>query len=159
MTTESQFAEMPPNDAQRKQPEAMEKKTRPKRVLVVDDDPSVADTLTAILRNTGYEAVAAYDGLSGLSQCEDFRPEVVISDLFMPGMNGVELAMVSNYPPESRGNSHFIRQLYPACRVMLFSGREASAIDLIEQARQDGYAFELWEKPVHPKELLAKLAA
>jgi CheY-like chemotaxis protein len=145
MKPESQFAEMRPDGSHRKQTEVTEANPVPTRVLVVDDDPSVADTLTAILRNAGYETVAAYDGLSGLRQCEDFRPQVVIADVFMPGMNGVELAIV-------------IQQLYPVCRVMLFSGGEASAAALIEQARQDGYDFELWAKPTDPTGLLTKLA-
>ncbi len=146
MKPESQFAEMRPNDAHRMQTEAAEANAGPTRVLVVDDDATVAATLTAILRIAGYEAVAAYEGLSALSQCEDFRPQVVISDVFMPGMNGVELAIV-------------IQQLYPACTVILFSGGEASSTDLMDEARQNGYDFELWAKPMDPTELLTKLAA
>ena len=60
----------------------------------------------------------------------------------MPGMNGIEMAIQ-------------IRQRYPACKVLLFSGQAATA-DLLEEARQSGYDFELLAKPVHPTELLAK---
>ena len=116
----------------------------PKRVLVVDDEQVIADTLTTIFRNAGYEAVAAYDGLSALSQCASFRPDLVISDVVMPGMNGVELAIE-------------IRQTSPTCQILLFSGQAATA-NLLEEAQQRGYDFELLAKPVHPKELLAKVA-
>lgn len=115
-----------------------------KRMLVVDDERSIADTLAAILRNAGYEVTAAYDGLSALSRCESFHPDLVITDVVMPGMTGIEMAIL-------------IKQRYPACKVLLFSG-QATTADLLEKARQSGYDFELLAKPIHPTDLLAKLA-
>ena len=47
-----------------------------KRVFVVDDEKSIADTLVAILRNSGYEALAFYDAQSALEQVESFSPEL-----------------------------------------------------------------------------------
>ncbi len=99
--------------------------------------------LTAIFRNAGYEAAAAYDGSSALAHCESFRPDLVIADVVMPGMTGVEMAIQ-------------VKQQYPACKILLFSGQAATA-NLLEEARQSGYDFELLTKPVHPAELLAKL--
>ena len=122
----------------------MEAKARPKRVLVVDDEPCIADTLTAIFRNAGYETVTSYDGRSALSQCESFHPHLVITDVVMPGMNGIEMAIL-------------VRQRHPACKILLFSGQAATA-NLLEEARRSGYDFELLAKPVHPAELLAKVA-
>ena len=61
--------------------------------LVADDEPRIADTLATILRNFGYEASVAYDAPSAISQCEPFNPELVITDVVMPGMNGVEMAI------------------------------------------------------------------
>ncbi len=121
----------------------MNAKATPKRILVVDDETPIADTLTAIFRNAGYEAVAAYDGFSALAQCESFRPDLVITDVVMPGMTGVEMAIQ-------------VRLCYPACKILLFSGQAATA-NLLEEARKSGYDFELLTKPVHPAELLAKL--
>ena len=63
----------------------------------------------------------------------------------MPGMTGIEMAMV-------------IKQRYPVCNVLLFSG-QAMTSDLLEEARRSGYDFELLGKPVHPKDLLARLAS
>ncbi len=116
-----------------------------KRVLVVDDEPCIADTLSGILRHFGYEATAAYNAAGALSACESNTPDLVISDVAMPGMNGIDLAI-------------HIRQRYPACKILLFSGT-ATTTDLLERARTQGYDFELLSKPVHPSDLLAKLAA
>jgi CheY-like chemotaxis protein len=114
-----------------------------KRVLVVDDEKVIADTLGAILRKAGYEVAAAYDALSALSQCESCTPDLVITDVIMPGMNGIEMAIL-------------IQRRYPVCRVLLFSG-QAATTDLLEEARRSGHDFELLTKPVHPTDLLASL--
>lgn len=118
--------------------------TRPKRVLVVDDERIIADTLTIILRRAGYEAAAVYDGSSALSLCESFCPELIITDVVMPGTSGVKMAILA-------------KQRYPACEILLFSGQAATA-NLLQEARQAGYDFEILLKPVNPKDLLAKLA-
>jgi signal transduction histidine kinase len=62
------------------------------RALVVDDNVDAADSLAALLRLMGRDARAAYDGESALATIGDFRPELAILDLDMPGMNGYELA-------------------------------------------------------------------
>jgi CheY-like chemotaxis protein len=116
---------------------------KPKRVLVVDDEHVIADTLATILRSEGYETAAAYDGLSALSLCESFRPELIITDVHMPRTNGVQMAIVA-------------KQLYPGCKVLLFSG-QAATVNLLEKAQQAGYDFDILLKPVHPKDLLARL--
>jgi PAS domain S-box-containing protein len=62
------------------------------RVLVVDDVRASADTLVLMLGALGQDALAAYDGLSALAAAQQFRPDVVFSDIAMPGMDGYELA-------------------------------------------------------------------
>jgi two-component system, chemotaxis family, CheB/CheR fusion protein len=62
------------------------------RVLVVDDNVDAADSLAALLRLMGRDARAVYDGESALAAIEEFRPELAILDLGMPGMDGYELA-------------------------------------------------------------------
>lgn len=118
---------------------------RSKRVLVVDDERVIADTLATILRASGYEAAVAYNAEDALRHCEAFSTELVLADVVMPGMNGVEMALR-------------IRHRYPTCKIMLISG-QASTSDLLEGARQRGYDFELLAKPIHPEDLLTKLAA
>ena len=113
----------------------MSRETRP-RVLVVEDEPIIADTLAVILWRHGYYAVAAYTGESGLQQARTLKPDVVISDVLMPGMNGTEMAIQ-------------IRQFLPSCAVLLFSGQAATA-DLLEEARRKGPTFEIIAKPLYP---------
>ncbi|MDP9037866.1 MAG: response regulator transcription factor [Acidobacteriota bacterium] len=62
-----------------------------KRILVVEDDRQIARMLRAALQASGYEVLHAPDGLLGLAQFESARPDLVITDLAMPEMNGVEL--------------------------------------------------------------------
>jgi DNA-binding NtrC family response regulator len=112
-------------------------------IFVVDDERVIADTLCAILRLSGYDARAFYDAESALRGCGDQQPDFVISDVSMPGMNGVEMAVQ-------------IREQIPGCRVLLFSGN-AGTSEVLDAAHQRGYDFELLAKPVHPKDLLARL--
>jgi len=113
------------------------------KVLVVDDERVIADTLVIILRRSGFDAVAAYSGEQSLEVAGEFRPDMIISDVIMSDMNGIDTAIQ-------------IRSLLPDCKVLLFSGQAATA-DLLERARAQGYEFEILAKPVHPQDLLARL--
>jgi len=62
------------------------------KVLVVDDNQDSADSLALLLKTQGHEVSTAYDGSRGLSVCERLRPDAVILDILMPGMDGFELA-------------------------------------------------------------------
>jgi CheY-like chemotaxis protein len=110
------------------------------RVLVVDDESIIADTLVLILNKSGYEATAAYSGEQALELAPVIEPHVLISDVAMKGANGVETAIR-------------ITGELPECRVVLFSG-QAHAADLLEEARTQGYNFEILRKPVEPRVLL-----
>ena len=114
-----------------------------KQIFVVDDEHCIADTLAVILRQSGYEASAFYDAQSALEQIELRCPHLVISDVAMPGMNGVEMAVL-------------IRDRHPACRILLFSGN-ASTADFLGHVREQGYDFDLLAKPIHPTDLLARI--
>lgn len=113
------------------------------RVFVVDDEPCIADTLATILQRSGYEVRPFYDAQSALEQFDALRPELVITDVMMPGMNGVEMAIL-------------IKQRHPDCKILLFSG-QAATVNLLETARKQGYEFDILAKPVHPSDLLAKI--
>jgi CheY-like chemotaxis protein len=59
-----------------------------KRVLVVDDDPSIRELLSAALEDDGYEVVPAANGQDALAICARWRPDVIVLDLMMPVMDG-----------------------------------------------------------------------
>ncbi len=118
--------------------------TKPK-VLVVDDERVIADTLAIILNQHGFEASAVYTGTAAVERAKSVRPDLVISDVIMPDMNGIEAAI-------------HIRKFLPGCKILLFSGQAATA-DLLENALAQGHEFEILAKPVHPQDLLSKLKA
>jgi len=113
-------------------------------VLVVDDESVIADTLAEILTRSGYTGVAEYDGDSALETALLMPPEMLITDVVLPGMSGIELAIT-------------IRRIFPDCKIILFSG-QASTADLLAAARQDGHHFTLLNKPLHPQDLLTRVS-
>src|SRR5689334_12677233 len=60
-------------------------------VLVVDDDPTVVDSIGLYLKHEGAEVVTAADGLKALDLAEKFRPDLVVLDVMLPGINGWEV--------------------------------------------------------------------
>ncbi|MDB5338489.1 MAG: domain S-box protein [Planctomycetaceae bacterium] len=64
----------------------------PHRILVVDDNPDAANSLAILLRMSGYEVVAAFDGPSAIALAKEFLPELIFLDIGMPGMDGCEVA-------------------------------------------------------------------
>src|SRR6202451_1239364 len=122
----------------------MSNTTKPK-VLVADDERVIADTLAMILNQSGFEAQAVYSGEKAVELTESFEPDMLISDVIMADLNGIDAAIR-------------IRALLPSIKILLFSGQAATA-DLLEKAHAQGYDFEILAKPVHPQDLLARLAA
>ena len=115
------------------------------KVLVVDDEHVIADTLTIILKQSGFEAQAAYDGETSVKAAASFRPDMLLTDVIMSGMTGIDAAIE-------------ISRLLPNCRILLFSGQAATA-DLMDCARANGHDFDIVPKPLHPTDLLARLRA
>jgi CheY-like chemotaxis protein len=112
--------------------------TTAKRVLIVDDEPVIADTLVIIFVKAGYHARSAYSAEEALEVIPLWRPDLAIIDVILPNMNGIDLALK-------------IKAEAPECRLSLFSGASHTA-DLIAAAP---YSFEVHAKPVHPREMLA----
>jgi DNA-binding response OmpR family regulator len=119
-----------------------ETKTKP-RVLVADDERVIADTLAMILNQSGFNARAVYSGEKALELASVFEPDMLISDVIMADLNGIDAAIR-------------MRELRPGIKILLFSGQAATA-DLLEKARARGYEFEILAKPVHPQDLLSRL--
>ena len=114
-------------------------------VLVVDDERIIADTMVLILNANGFRATAAYEAQSALQLVRTAPPQILITDVVMPGMNGVQLAIT-------------VQNAWPQCRILLLSGNTMTH-ELVEAARQTGYEFDFLSKPVHPDTLLQRLSA
>lgn len=110
---------------------------------MADDERVIADTLAMILNQSGFDARAVYSGEKALELVPAFEPDMLISDVIMADLNGIDAAIR-------------IRALLPGIKVLLFSGQAATA-DLLEKARAQGYEFEILAKPVHPQDLLNRL--
>lgn len=113
------------------------------RIFVVDDEFVIATTLATILQRSGFDAVSFTDPLRALRAAEVKPPDLLISDVVMPELSGIDLAIR-------------IRKAHPHCKVLLFSGQAATA-NLLEVARGNGHDFEVLSKPIHPTEFLQKI--
>jgi CheY-like chemotaxis protein len=116
------------------------------KIIVVDDEPVIADTLVNILRGEGHDAFAVSNGKSAIDLTQlmhPIRPDLLVTDVIMPGMDGIETAKE-------------MVKLAPTCRIILFSGQAAST-DLVSKAEAEGYSFEILAKPINPDVLLATI--
>lgn len=114
-----------------------------RRIFVIDDEDTIADSLAEILKGHGFDAVPFYEGKDAIDSARERCPDIVLSDVIMPRLNGIETVLA-------------IRQTCPAARIVLFSGQAGTA-DILRQARADGHEFELLPKPLHPEQLLRQL--
>jgi len=115
----------------------------PKRVLVVDDEALIADTIVMILNRHGFQAEAVYSGTQAIEAARRIHPELILSDVLMPQIDGVEAAIQ-------------IRAFLPDTRIVLFSG-QAATVEILSRARAQGHEFELLPKPIHPTKLIQRL--
>lgn len=113
------------------------------RVLVVDNERLIADTLVLILKQNGFDASVAYSGEEAVQSALTLQPHVVLTDIIMGQLNGLEAAML-------------IADALPHCNILLFSGQPATA-DLLIQASRNGRNFEVMAKPVHPDVILEQI--
>jgi CheY-like chemotaxis protein len=107
------------------------------KIIVVDDEVLIAETLAEILKGEGFEARAVTAGEDALKMVETFVPDIIFSDVIMPGMTGVDLGIK-------------IRSIAPRCKIFLFSG-QAATVDLLDKARKQGHRFEILAKPIRPE--------
>jgi CheY-like chemotaxis protein len=143
MTPKLKFEVVPVAEVSKQDTVVLPRKRQPV-VLVVDDERVIADTLSIILSQSGFSAMTAYNGESALELARTNPPDLLISDVVMPGMTGIDLAIS-------------LTQTIPECKVLLFSG-QAATVDLLDKARDAGHNFTTLTKPVHPTDMLRRIS-
>lgn len=119
------------------------------RILVVDDDAAIQATIRLLLERAGHSVVTAGDGRKGLTLFEAGDFDLLLLDIFMPGMDGFE-------------TMRMVRRLRPLVPIIVISGRpiapdDGSAPDFLTMAIKLGAVSSL-QKPFKPAALLAAVA-
>lgn len=112
------------------------------KILVVDDDPAISEMLTIVLQAEGFDTVAVMDGGEAVGAFEREQPDLVLLDLMLPGMNGVDICRA-------------IRQDSMVPIVMLTAKTDTVDVVLGLESGADDYV----SKPFKPKELVARIRA
>jgi CheY-like chemotaxis protein len=113
------------------------------RVLVVDDEKVIADTLVRILAQDGFAVTVAYSGDHAIQCAREGQFDVVLMDVMMPEMSGIEAWEAIN-------------KILPECQILLVSGNLATE-QLLWDALDRGMNFEIFVKPVHPRVIIERL--
>ncbi len=118
-----------------------------KRVFVVDDEATIADTLGLILREAGFAVSTFYDGQAAFEHAQQENPDIVLSDIEMPKMDGLTLASK-------------LQEQLPQCRVLLISGNATYSSEFLSKWRNSGRPeLEILAKPVRPEIIIRKVMA
>ena len=127
-------------------PGARKERNRPATVLIVDDEPLIVAGLAAILDREGFTVLTAFDAHSALKIAQKAAPDILITDVNMPGMDGIELGIR-------------LTAAIPAAKVLLFSANYATLqLSFAPQTgNQPGHHFSLISKPVHPQQMLDRV--
>ncbi|WP_280485647.1 response regulator, partial [Nocardia cyriacigeorgica] len=112
------------------------------KILVVDDDMALAEMLTIVLRGEGFDPHVVGDGTQALSAVREIRPDLVLLDLMLPGMNGIDVCRV-------------LRADSGVPIVMLTAKTDTVDVVLGLESGADDYIV----KPFKPKELVARVRA
>jgi CheY-like chemotaxis protein len=112
-------------------------------IFVVDDEKAIAETLAIILGKSGFVATSFTNPLEALEKALMKSPGLLLSDVVMPVLSGVDLAVQ-------------IKEKCPNCKILLFSG-QAETTDLLTAARKQGHNFPLVAKPIHPADLICRI--
>lgn len=112
------------------------------KILVVDDDPAISEMLTIVLQAEGFDTVAVMDGSEAVATFQREQPDLVLLDLMLPGVNGVDICRA-------------IRQESIVPIVMLTAKTDTVDVVLGLESGADDYV----SKPFKPKELVARIRA
>ncbi|MGA2538625.1 MAG: response regulator [Terracidiphilus sp.] len=111
-----------------------------RRIFVVDDEQIIASSVALILRHFGFDSCSFTDPVEALQAAMSKAPDLLITDIVMPGFSGIELAIK-------------LRKICPGCKVLLFSG-QAVTHKMFESVQANPADFEVLAKPIHPSALL-----
>jgi len=110
-------------------------------ILIIDDDPAVRNVFTQLLESKNYSVETASEGKEGLNRMESRLPDLIITDIMMPEMDGLELVQT-------------IRQISPDLPIIAISGgMQTAAMNFLPLAEKFG-ACKVFEKPVGLAKLL-----
>jgi CheY-like chemotaxis protein len=114
------------------------------RILVIDDDSLIRETLRRMLEGAGHEVTEAEDGAAGLKAVSAQRPDLVVTDIYMPGKEGIETIRE-------------LRQIVPGLKIIAISGSSwSSGHDALSSAKLLG-ADRTLPKPFRREQLLASI--
>jgi DNA-binding NtrC family response regulator len=113
------------------------------RIFVVDDEQVIGSTLAIILRMHGFDARPFSEPLAALRAAQAEAPDALISDVLMPELTGVQLAIQ-------------MHESCPDCKVLLFAGQELTD-ELLQIARDASLCFQMIYKPAHPETVLSEV--
>jgi two-component system alkaline phosphatase synthesis response regulator PhoP len=112
------------------------------KILVIDDEPSILNLVSAYLRPEGYEVYTAKDGPSGLKAARAYKPDLIVLDLMLPGMNGIDIL------------THLRRE--SSVYVILLTAKTEETDKIVGlSVGADDYVT----KPFSPRELVARIKA
>jgi len=112
-------------------------------IFVVDDEVNISRSLAMILQHHGYSARSFTDPLEAWEQVRADPPDLLISDVAMPQLTGIDLAIR-------------VKTYCANCKILLFSGQTPTT-DVLVEARKQGHIFKVLPKPVHPTDLLREI--
>jgi CheY-like chemotaxis protein len=116
------------------------------KILVVDDEQVVADTLCMIFNKRGFDCRTAYTGFEAIARTDEFCPELLLCDISMPGMSGLEVVAK-------------VTAKCPDCRVLLLTGHYTNLGLAQAWANSHPALSRIMTKPVPPALLLEAAAA
>lgn len=112
-----------------------------KHILIIEDEPTLASAYKTLLEQAGYQVSSAHNGQDALDQSSKFEPDLILLDLRMPIMNGVEF--LDNYK---------LKEKHPKVKVIVFSNYDMQEeIDEAYRLGADRYVLKAWASP---KEIL-----
>jgi len=111
------------------------------RILIVDDDRLVADTLSLVFRVNGFDSEARYTAADGLDRARSFAPSLLLTDVTMPGESGLDLADA-------------VAREMPDCKLMMLTAYESNSAPVQKHSERTQRPIRMLYKPVHPEELI-----